>query len=399
VIEPWTEFARAAAREEMAGYFEAAPRSPAGAGTASWFAGRAELRTVDRATDPIALAQEADRFLSGGRARAVMGYLSFDAVGLLEPALARFPAGSPFPLGELAFVERGAFRSTPFRPPRYDPEVPVAGTRPRADSLPKPRFERAVRRLVEEISAGEAFQVVLAHRRAWTRPPDLLERAGLLRRSERYSFFYYLKFGDRELAGATPESVVEIAGRSARINPIAGTIPFGRSRRGRTPLTADRKELAEHRMLVDLARNDLGRVAEAGSVRLEVAERRERFAALEHLVSQVGARLPRGTRTWSVLAAAFPAGTVSGAPKIRATELLRREEGTWRGPYAGAVGLVRPGQIAQWALAIRSGFAAGNRLYTAAGAGIVHRSRPAREYAETLSKLARVEATLVGGLP
>ncbi len=397
MTDPWLEFAAVAPSSETAGYFESAPRSPTGRASASWYAGRAEVRPVTPATDYASLASEADRFLAGNRDRRIIGYLGFDAVGLVEPALARFPSGSPFPLGELAFVERGherQFAVPPVRPRSPEPADPRV---PLADSLPRPRYERSVRRLVGEIAAGEAFQVVLAHRRSWRRPNDLLERAGRLRRAERYAFLYYLKFGDRELVGATPESVIEIDGRSARINPIAGTLPVGQGRRGRVALTSDRKELAEHRMLVDLARNDLGRVAESGSVRLRVAERRQRYAALEHLVSEVDARLPPRTPSWDALAAAFPAGTVSGAPKIRATELLRREERTWRGPYAGAVGLVRPGQRAQWALAIRSGFAAGRRLYTGAGAGIVYRSIASREFSETLTKLSRVEATLVGG--
>ena len=152
-------------------------------------------------------------------------------------------------------------------------------------------------------------------------------------------------------------------------------------------------------MLVDLARNDLGSVARPGSVRLLSRERVERYARLDHLVTRVGARLRRGVGPWDVLAAAFPAGTVAGAPKIRATELLRREEATWRGPYAGTVGLLEPHGRADWALAIRTGFAAGARLYTAAGAGIVHRSEPRREFAETLTKLAQVESTLVGERP
>jgi anthranilate synthase component 1 len=261
--------------------------------------------------------------------------------------------------------------------------------------LPRTPFRRAVAHLRVAIRAGEAFQIVLAHRRSWPRPPDLLARAGRLRSSERYAYFYYLKFGDREILGASPESVVEVDGVSARIDPIAGTLPRGPTA-GRRALLQDRKELAEHRMLVDLARNDLGRIARAGSVRLLWKERRVRYARLEHLVSRVEGRLARGVGPWEVLKATFPAGTVSGAPKIRATEWLRREERTWRGPYAGGVGLLRPGGRADWALAIRGGFAAGNRLYTAAGAGIVHRSEPDREFLETLVKMAHVEGTLVG---
>ncbi len=268
--------------------------------------------------------------------------------------------------------------------------------RPLADSLPRPRFERAVGNLIEAIRAGESFQVVLAHRHTWPRPGDLLARAGALRLGERFSSFYYLRFGDRELVGVSPESVSEVEGTAAYVDPIAGTLPRS-ARAGRRPLRTDPKELCEHRMLVDLARNDLGRVARPGSVRLAWTERVVRYARLDHLVSRVAARLRPGVTPWQVLGATFPAGTVSGAPKIRATELLRSEEQTWRGPYGGAVAFLRPGGRATFALAIRSGFASGNRLHTAAGAGIVHRSRPTREYYETLAKLSAVEAALVGG--
>jgi len=238
--------------------------------------------------------------------------------------------------------------------------------------------------------------VVLSHRREWPRPDDLIQKAARLRRTERFAFFYYLKFGDREVVGATPESVAEVEGDRAYVNPIAGTLPTRFSGRRRLPLSRDPKELAEHRMLVDLARNDLGRVSRPGSVRLVWEERRERYARLEHLVSRVGGHVRKGVGAWEVLGAAFPAGTVSGAPKIRATQLLRREERTWRGPYGGTVALVRPHGRADFALTIRTAFAAGPRLYTAAGAGIVHRSRPTREFNETMAKLSHLEATLLG---
>ncbi|MGP8077993.1 MAG: anthranilate synthase component I family protein [Thermoplasmata archaeon] len=358
-----------------------------------WFARPSSVVHLERSSDPARLSRETGRFLAAHPRGGVVGYVGFDAVGLFEPALRRFPAGSPFPLGELAFVER--LETAPV-PPRRRREVGIDRPgRPVADSMPRTRFERGVRRLVQEIRNGEAFQVVLAHRRSWDRPADLLRRAGRLRSSERFSFFYYLRFGDREIVGASPESVVEMRGSAGYVNPIAGTIPAG-PRAGRLPLFRDPKELAEHRMLVDLARNDLGRVARPGSVRLLRVERHVRYARLEHLVSEVGARLVPGIGPWELLGAAFPAGTVCGAPKIRATELLRREERTWRGPYAGAVGCLRPGGRADWALGIRTAFAAGRRLYTAAGAGIVHRSRPAQEFEESLAKLDHVETALLG---
>ena len=395
--DPWDEFSRGAGRAEIAGYFESAPRPGEAYGTSLAFDRVDEVRSIERSTDMASVGRAIDRFLGRDRRRAVIGYLGFDAVGLFEPALRSFPSGSPFPLGELALISRARVRRVARR--RGPSFVRCLGSpgKPLSDTLPRSRYGSSVRRIVRDIRDGEAFQVVLAHRREWRRPEDLLARAGRLRSSERFAFFFYLKFGDRELVGATPESVVEIAASRAFVNPIAGTLPLGSRAGARRPLASDPKELAEHRMLVDLARNDLGRVGRAGSVRLLYQERRERFARLEHLVSRVSTRLRSDVGPWETLASTFPAGTVSGAPKIRATEILRREEATWRGPYAGAVGVLRPGGRADWALTIRSGFAAGRRLYSAAGAGIVHRSQPGREFDETLTKLSHVESILTGG--
>jgi anthranilate/para-aminobenzoate synthase component I len=397
MTDAWEAFAGAADGREVAGYFEAAPRPGTPVGRAVSFVSASEVRTVTRHTVPADEARHIERYLEGRAGRAAVGFLGFDAVGLFEPRLRASPPGDPFPLGMFALVDRPT-RSrvgspAPGTPPRRDPPT----TRPLDDSLPSGAYGRSVRRLVRDIRNGEAYQIVLAHRRAWSRPDNLLERAGRLRRTERYSFFYYLRFHDYEVVGASPESVVEVVGDRAYLNPIAGTIPRGRRRSGRLPLALDPKELAEHRMLVDLARNDLGSVARPGTVRLLSREKLERYARLDHLVTRVGAGLRPGVGPWDVLSAAFPAGTVTGAPKIRATELLRREEASWRGPYAGTVGLLEGHGHADWALAIRTGFAARDRLYTAAGAGIVHRSEPRREFEETLAKLAQVEATLVGG--
>jgi anthranilate/para-aminobenzoate synthase component I len=397
--DPWREFSARAPGEEFAGYFEANAGLPGESGRATWYVGDPEIRTITARSSPEEEGRASARFLQNHRDRAVIGYLGFDAVGIFEPTLRRVPAGSPFPLGEFAYAE-GVRRArvprrtgSPRRSPLGTPRAPVS------DSLPRPAYQQAVRRLVEEIRNGESYQVVLAHRRTWKRPAELVSAAGRLRRDERFAFFYYLKFGDREILGASPESVVEVAKERAYLNPIAGTIPRGRGRARRRPLTVDPKELSEHRMLVDLARNDLGAVARPGTVRLLSVEQVERYARLDHLVTHVGARLKPGIGPWDVLGSAFPAGTVSGAPKIRATELLRREERSWRGPYAGTVGLLDAPDRAQWALAIRTAFAARNRVYTAAGAGIVHRSEPAREFEETLTKLAQVEATIAGGAP
>ena len=394
--DPWNSFERAAEGREVAGYFESAGRSHGAPGEAVSFTSAQEVVAQRAGDPPTALPRAVDRFLGRGRGRCAVGFLGFDAVGLFEPVLRPHASGDPFPLGMFALVDRPRrTRVGPRAAPRAAKFGPVG--RPLEDSLGWPAFGRSIGRLIEEIRNGEAYQVVLAHRRSWARPHDLLARAGLLRATERFAFFYYLRFGDLEIVGATPESVVEIDGRRARINPIAGTIPRGAARGARRALRVDPKELAEHRMLVDLARNDLGGVAIPGTVRLRARERLERFARLSHLVTRVEADLAPRVGPWEILAAAFPAGTVAGAPKIRATQLLRREERSWRGVYAGTVGRIGPGPSARWALAIRTGFAAGRRLHTAAGAGVVQHSTPRREYEETLVKLAHVEAALVGG--
>ncbi|HKS59232.1 MAG TPA: anthranilate synthase component I family protein [Thermoplasmata archaeon] len=379
---------------ECVGYFEERPRSAQGPGQALYYTSAAKVVSVTAKTFP----RDLDRALTNSldRRAAAVGYLSFEATGLFEPLLARVPAPSPFPLGEFALVseprtERLARRSFP--PENLGGREQLLAT-PTEDSLPRPRFLREVVRLQDAIRRGDAFQVVLAHRRSWPRPDDLLLRARRLRHRELYRYFFYLRFGDREILGASPESVLTLDGATARLHPIAGTLPRPRGRRLR--LSEDPKELAEHRMLVDLARNDLGRISRPGSVRVAVRERIERFARLEHLVSEVVGTLRTGVGPFEALGAAFPAGTVSGAPKIRATQLLQRSERTWRGPYAGAVGYLRAGGHAHWALPIRTAFARGRTLYTAAGAGIVHRSQAGREWTETLVKLAELERQLVG---
>ncbi|MGC2289057.1 MAG: chorismate-binding protein [Thermoplasmata archaeon] len=398
MTDPWQEFLSTSTRGECVGYFErgSAPGLPGRWATS--FVEPDEYWSLSSDAGIEELDTRARRQLKNDPRRALIGYIGFDATSLFEPLLRRVPPGGPFPLGEWALVSRFRRRRVERSPVPAHPRSFERPATPRSDTLPQRRFERSVIRLREAIGAGEAFQVVLSHRRAWDRPEDLLDRATLLRARERYAYFYYLRFGDREIVGASPESVLETQGRRAFLSPIAATRPR-RSTAGRTTLHRDPKELAEHRMLVDLARNDLGRVSRPGSVRVVWEERLERFARLEHLVSRVEGTLLPSVGSWAALAAAFPAGTVSGAPKIRATRLLRHEERSWRGPYAGAVGVIQGNGDAAWALAIRSAFTLRDQLYTAAGAGIVWHSQPRREFQETLLKLEELETTLLGSRP
>ncbi len=395
MIDPWPAFLHRSEAHEIVGYVERGSAPGLGGRWATSFHEPEDSWTLRSEDTPASLDERVRRQLRADPRRALLGYVGFDATGLFEPLLHRNPPGSPFPLGEWALVTRARLERVPQRKPVSPPHRPIRIPEPKGDSLPQRSFERSVRRLRTAIGEGESFQVVLAHRRTWDRPDDLLDRLSVLRLRERFAYFYYLRFGDREVLGASPESVLETQAGRAFVSPIAATRPRAPGS-GREHLRRDPKELAEHRMLVDLARNDLGRVSRPGSVRLRWQERLVRFARLEHLVSRVEGTLNPGVGPWTALAAAFPAGTVSGAPKIRATELLRNEERTWRGPYAGAVGLIRGNEDAVWALAIRTAFARRDRLYTAAGAGIVWHSDPSREFGETLLKLEQLESTIVG---
>ena len=402
---PFAEFAeRALSTSGPAFYFE---RGPSPGRSARWaiHGFDPEERTLwTRPGDPETLQSELREDSLHRKHRIRVGYVGFDAVGLFEPLLARStPKGSPFPLAEFHSYDHWK-RSEILGRSSSSPPLPLGDLRtgPVKDRATPATFGASVERLIEEILDGEAFQVVLAHRRERSLKGTLLPLVDRLRRKERYAYLYYLRGGRRgeiEIAGASPESVVEVAEGHVAVSPIAGTRPYPpppSGPRARLPLRGDPKELAEHRMLVDLARNDIGRVAATGSVHLSRLEVRVPYSRLEHLVTRVVGRLAPERTALDALAAAFPAGTVSGAPKIRATELLRREEGTWRGPYGGAVGFFQGTRRGEFALAIRSAFATQQKVFTGAGAGIVHASSPRREWEETLVKLSAVEGALVG---
>jgi anthranilate synthase component 1 len=252
-------------------------------------------------------------------------------------------------------------------------------------------YEAGVKRAKEHILAGDAFQIVLSQRLSGTTvaPPFRIYRA--LRMLNPSPYLFYLDFGDAQLIGSSPEMLVRMHGGRAQVNPIAGT-----RRRGATPaedhaleheLMADEKERAEHVMLVDLGRNDLGRICVQGSVQVDDFMSVERYSHVMHIVSRVSGEVEPGRDMFDVLAATFPAGTVSGAPKIRAMEIITDLEPDRRGPYAGAVGYFgRTGDM-DMCIAIRTLVMQGDRFSVQAGAGIVADSDPAREHQETLDKI------------
>jgi anthranilate synthase component 1 len=256
------------------------------------------------------------------------------------------------------------------------------------------RFQAAVARAKEYIAAGDVMQVVLSQRlsRPFAAPPLSLYRA--LRSLNPSPYMFYYDFGDFHVVGASPEILVRKEGATVTLRPIAGTRPRGATREAdeqlAAELLADPKEIAEHVMLVDLGRNDVGRVAQTGTV--DVTERMvvERYSHVMHIVSNVEGRLKPGLSSIDVLRASFPAGTVSGAPKVRAMEIIDELEPSRRSAYAGAVGYLSFQDDMDTAIAIRTALVKDRTLYVQAGAGIVHDSVPASEWTETLNKARAV---------
>jgi anthranilate synthase component 1 len=262
------------------------------------------------------------------------------------------------------------------------------------------QFEAMVRAGKEHIASGDILQVVLSQR--LTMPFDS-DAFGLYRRLRVVSpspYLYYLDFVDHQLVGASPELLVQVESGVVRTRPIAGTRPRGTNEPEdlslAAELQADEKERAEHLMLVDLARNDVGRVSAPGTVAVTNFMEVERFSHVMHLVSDVTGRLNEGCTPYDALRAAFPAGTVSGAPKIRAMEIIAELEEDRRGPYAGAVGFIGKGGDMETAITIRTGVVKDGALHVQAGAGIVADSVPENEYVESMNK-ARALILASGG--
>jgi anthranilate synthase component 1 len=266
-------------------------------------------------------------------------------------------------------------------------------------NLTQEQFEANVRAAKEYIAAGDAFQIVLSQRfsRQTSAPPLAIYRA--LRMLNPSPYMFFLNFGDEfSLIGASPEMMVRLEDGVATVRPIAGTRPRGKSEdedaRLADEMMDDPKERAEHVMLVDLGRNDLGRVCEYGTVKVPNMMYVERYSHVMHIVSQVQGVLRPGMDAFDLLRATFPAGTLSGAPKVRAMEIIEELEGTRRGTYGGAVGYFSFDGSMDTCITIRSLFMRGDTLYLQAGAGLVADSDPTREYEESINKAKAVAAAI-----
>jgi anthranilate synthase component 1 len=275
--------------------------------------------------------------------------------------------------------------------PQSSPSPGPAKTEPDiASNWERRDFETAVDRIKEHIAGGECYQAVLSQRFSTATSAEPIQIYRALRLTNPSPYMFFLRLPGESLIGASPELLVRCRGRQLEYRPIAGTRPRGADEEEddklATELLADEKERAEHLMLVDLGRNDLGRVAEYGSVQVEQLMAVERYSHVQHLVTQLRARLRDGLGPFDALAAAFPAGTVTGAPKIRAMQILGELEPTPRGVYAGAVLYVDYAGNLDSCIAIRTIHVRGKVAQVQAGAGIVADSVPEREYQETLHK-------------
>jgi anthranilate synthase component I len=254
-------------------------------------------------------------------------------------------------------------------------------------------YEESVRAAQEHIRAGDAFQIVLSQRAERPTSASALDLYRALRRVNPSPYLFLLELDGLALIGSSPETLVKSEGRRAGVNPIAGTTARGEGDAER--LFASEKDRAEHVMLVDLGRNDLARVCIPGTVEVEKFLEVERYSHVTHLVSQVAGDLRDGVSPFDLLRACFPAGTVSGAPKVRAMQLISELEGRRRGPYAGAVGYALPDEgTLDTCIAIRTIILRDGVAHLQAGAGIVADSGPAEEHEECLRKLAAVEAAI-----
>jgi anthranilate synthase component 1 len=266
-------------------------------------------------------------------------------------------------------------------------------------------FEQAVARSLEYIRAGDIMQVVLSQRLAIPFAAVPLDLYRALRTLNPSPYMYFLDLQDFQIVGSSPEILVRLEAGEVTVRPIAGTRPRGRDdahdRQLEDELLADPKERAEHIMLVDLGRNDVGRVAKVGSVRVTDQMVIERYSHVMHIVSNVTGELQDGMDAIDVLRATFPAGTVSGAAKVRAMEIIEALEPTRRGVYAGAVGYLGWSGNMDTAIAIRTAVIKDGQLFIQAGAGIVADSIPRNEWDETMNKaraIFRAVALAVGGL-
>jgi anthranilate synthase component I len=365
--------------------------------------------TTQKTNDPLQLIEKIlkndevpnseFRFIGGA-----VGYISYDAVRYWEKLPENSNADLNFPDVEMGIFDDGFIFNHVRRQAYYYyrsenrlqevetllkqsiPYEELFYTQPKV-SPKKENFEKAVKKAKEYVTAGDIFQVVLSKRYQFRIKGNLIPFYQSLRTINPSPYMYFYKAGDRQIVGSSPEMLVRVENRTVETFPIAGTRPAvedpGENSRLACELLADPKERAEHVMLVDLARNDIGKISKYGSVHVPEFMKVHRYSHVQHIVSQVVGELKENLQCYDALRAVFPAGTVSGAPKVRAMEIIDELEPARRGPYAGAVGYFSYNGNADFAITIRTLFADKNQAYIQAGAGIVADSVPEVEWFET----------------
>jgi anthranilate synthase component I len=331
----------------------------------------------------------------------VVGYLSYDHVTKLEPTVALPDAGAGLPESRFVVADvllrfdhvRGVaevLAGDVTLEERHPAPPRSGGTRYPTTRLPDAAaYMRGVEACKEHIRRGDAFQIVLSQRAERRTDVSAVELYRALRRINPSPYLFLLELDGIALVGSSPETHVKLEGTRASVNPIAGSTSAGEGDAAR--LLASDKDRAEHVMLVDLGRNDLSRVCIPGSVKVERFLEAERFSHITHLVSEVAGELQPGVSPFDLLRATFPAGTVSGAPKVRAMQIIGELERYRRGPYAGVVMYALPGGPLDACIAIRTVVLHEGRALMQAGAGIVADSDPRAEHEECLRKLAALE--------
>jgi len=380
--------------EELAGAFSLARLEdlPPFAGGAVGFFGYDLVRTVERLAepnpDPLGLP---DLALIVCELMLVFDHLKHE-VTVLGFAFCEDGGVDEAYSGAVATIEqaRAALRRPLPVPSPHEPRQ----AEPFTSNVSRERFEANVARIVEYVHAGDAFQVVPSQRFSAPAPAEAFSIYRGLRTINPSPYMYFLDFEDFQLAGASPEPLIKVTGRRVETRPIAGTYPRGESpeedRRNAEALLADPKERAEHVMLVDLGRNDLGRVCEYGSVSVDEMMIVETYSHVLHIVSQVSGTLRAGVSAIDALRATLPAGTLSGAPKVRAMEIIDELEPQKRGSYGGAIGYLSFDGDLDTAIHIRTVVVKDGQVHVQAGGGTVADAKPDYEYRESVNKAKAV---------
>ncbi len=360
------------------------------------------LLVIQRLVGSRVTANKEFRFAGGA-----VGYIGYDAVRYWEKLPTTTNDDLGFPDVEMGIFDDGIVFDHKQKRAHYYyysqnrlPEIeellkqPVqteelSTQQPKSNTTQK-RYEQSVEKAKEYITSGDIFQVVLSKRYDFHINGDLMAFYRALRTINPSPYMYYFKSGSRQIVGSSPEMLARVDNRTIETFPIAGTRPRTENaienRRLLKELLTDAKECAEHVMLVDLARNDVGKISKFGSVRVPEFMQVHGYSHVQHIVSRVVGDLRDDSDCYGALRAVFPAGTVSGAPKVRAMEIIEKLEVARRGPYAGAVGYFSYNGNADFAITIRTLFAEKNQAHLQAGAGIVADSVPEKEWAETEHK-------------